>query len=122
MPMGTEVTVSVQYCYNHQWIEVPLQFVYTGNNRYDLYGMNPVGGTEWESIGYVKFIAQTPTPCGGLPECEYYDDFPILTYEPKAPGYNDTFRDIYPCAGKSCITGDMAAFDAASWHMISGYE
>jgi len=62
-PMGTDVTVSIQYCYDHQWIEVPLQFVYVGNDQYDLYGMNPIGGFQWESMGYVKFIEQTPPDC-----------------------------------------------------------
>ena len=72
MPMGTTVTVSVQYCYNHQWVEVPLQFVNAGNDRYDLYGMNPVGGSQWESMGYVKFIPTTPPDCEFACEEENY--------------------------------------------------
>jgi hypothetical protein len=68
-PMGTEVTVNVQYCYNHQWVEVPLQFEDGGNNRYNLSGMNPISGTQWEYMGYVKFIATTPPNCAYASTC-----------------------------------------------------
>jgi hypothetical protein len=93
-PMGTEVEVNVQYCYNHQWVEVPLQFEDVGNNTYNLSGMNPISGTQWEYMGYVKFIEQTPPGCDPQFDCILNNNLPGLLLEERENGY----RNIDVCS------------------------
>lgn len=64
---GENISVEISRCYDPpptppndaQWFDVPLQFNYVGNNKYDLYGQDIADGS-WDYIGYFKFIATTP--------------------------------------------------------------
>ncbi|GMU97204.1 hypothetical protein [Ignavibacterium album] len=66
-PAGSSISVSSQYCYEGQWLEVTLNLVFVGNNQYNLYGTNPATG-EYNYFGFVKFIPTQPP----ITDCDQY--------------------------------------------------
>lgn len=80
VPQDDNIIVEIQRCYDpppsppndYQWFDVPLQFTFVGNNRYDLYGQD-LADQSWDYIGYLKFIQTTPTDCPKA-EGNYCDD------------------------------------------------
>ncbi len=104
-PMGTSISICSQYCYQGEWLEVPLNFVSAGNNQYNLYGTNPATG-EYNYFGFVKFIATQPP----ITVCDQYAcssdqlEVPYFCLEEKPNGYNN----IDVC--KPISGAEMAAF------------
>jgi hypothetical protein len=88
MPSGTTVTVSMQYCNGLTWefIDIPLQFSYAGNDTYNLNAENPEGGGS-VNIGYVKFFPQTPPGCDPQFDCVEENFLPEVTMNQVENGY-----------------------------------
>lgn len=76
VPQGAEIFVEIQRCFNpppnppneYDWYDVPLQFTFVGNNRYDLYGQD-LYDQSWDYIGYFRFYPTTPPGCNYANEC-----------------------------------------------------
>ena len=85
-PAGSSISVSSQYCYEGQWLEVSFNLVFVGNNQYNLYGTNPATG-EYNYFGFVKFIPTQPPDCPNANNCSTPSSiiFPPLTTNYEIP-------------------------------------
>jgi len=121
MPSGTAVTVNMQYCNGSVWefIEIPLQFSYAGNNTYNLLAQNPEGGG-WADAGFVKFFDETPPgncPNAGGNYCDSTSWVQVPDVE-LVPDPNSNVISTY------CSThpNTIAAFSPATDHRTNLYD